>query len=415
MLKHSFRIGAVVLVLAVAGIVAAIVISDRSATARQSNLPMDKRYVSANCTFGFHLLRALAGESKGKNVFISPASVALALSMTYNGASGDTQSAMAGALAIKGMSLEELNKAAAALLSNLQQPGEGVQLSVANSLWARNGVTFDPAFMDRNREFYEAEVTNLDFSDRGSVDRINGWVSDKTAAKIDRIISEIPSGAIMFLVNAVYFKGAWTDKFDPKSTQDQPFKLSNGEKKPVPMMYRSDEVGYLAGKGFSAVRLPYGKGRISLYVFLPDEKADLSAFIAKLDAKAWSEWMKGFKSREVQLSIPKFKLECSFELKPALSTMGMGVAFDNRASFSKMVPGAGPGDVFIGSVKHKTFVDVNEEGTEAAAATSVEMAATCAPPAATQFIVDRPFFCAIRDDKTGEILFAGAIQDPLQK
>ena len=393
---------------------AAVVLLARAEEPAESNVPVDKRLVAADTDFGFKLLRVLAGEDKGKNVFISPASVALALSMTYNGASGTTKEEMAKALCLKGLSLQELNKANAALLANLAGPGPGVKLDLANSLWARKDITFKPDFMDRNRRCYKAEATSLDFADPGAVRTINSWVSAHTGGKIEKMIDRIEPATILFLINAVYFKGTWSEQFDPKDTQPADFRLPDGFTKRVPMMFRSGRMRYYPGDGFRAVSLPYGNGRLSMYVFLPDEKSSLGAFVEKLDAASWEKWMAGFSSANVDLSLPRFKIEYESELKKALTALGMGVAFDpDRADFRAMCPIPPLPNVFIAGVKHKTFVEVNEEGTEAAAATKAEMALTAMPAEAIEFVVDRPFFCAIRDNKTGVVLFAGAVMEPI--
>ena len=393
---------------------AAFVLLARADGPVESSVPVDKRLVSANTDFGFRLFKELVDENKGKNVFISPTSIALALSMTYNGASGETKKAMADALALNGMTLEELNNASAALLANLEGPGPGVKLEVANSLWARKDITFKPDFMDRNKRSYRAEVTSLDFAGPGAVGTINSWVSDHTGGRIKDIIKQINAASILFLINAVYFKGTWSEQFDPADTHTADFTLLDGFKKRVPMMFHHGKLRYMRGEGFAAVSLPYGKGRLSMYIFLPDTDSSLAAFCKKLDAADWEKWMSQFHSVNGDISLPRFRIEYEAELQKALSALGMGVAFDtDKADFHDMCPIPPLPNVYIMSVTHKTFVEVNEEGTEAAAATKVEMGVTAIAPGFS-FTVDRPFFCAIRDNKTGSVLFAGAITEPSQ-
>ncbi len=392
---------------------AAFVLLARADGPVESNVPVDKRLVSANIDFGFRLFKEVVSENKGKNVFISPTSVSLALSMTYNGASGMTKEAMAKALAVNGLTLEELNDASAALLANLEGPGPGVKLEVANSLWARKDITFKPGFMERNTRCYKAEVASLDFSSPSAVATINSWVSDHTGGRIKDIIRQINARAILFLINAVYFKGTWTDQFDPKDTHKADFKLLDGFTKRVPMMFRHGKCRYLRGDGFAAVSLPYGKGRLSMYIFLPDEDSSLTAFLKSLDADNWEKWMGRFRQAEGDISLPRFKIEFETELETTLTALGMGVAFDEKAAdFRDMCPIPPLPNVYVAAVTHKTFVEVNEEGTEAAAATKVEMGVTAVAPGFS-FTVDRPFFCAIRDNRTGSVLFAGAIVDPM--
>ncbi|MGC8863011.1 MAG: serpin family protein [Armatimonadota bacterium] len=393
---------------------AALMLLARAEEPKESDVSVDKRLISANTRFAFALFRELVTEHKDKNVFISPASVALALSMTYNGASGSTKQAMAKVLSLNGINLEELNKASAAFLANLKGPGPGVRLEVANSLWARKDIRFKPDFIERNRRYYQAEVTSLDFASPNAVPTINSWVSDHTGGKIKEIVKQIGPRSILFLINSVYFKGTWSERFDPSDTHMADFRLLDGFTKRVPMMFRSGRMRYLPGDGFRAVSLPYGKGRLSMYIFLPDEDSSLAAFIKKLNVANWEKWMQNFSSVEVDLSLPRFRIEFESELQKALTALGMGVAFDpDRADFRAMCPIPPLPNVFIASVTHKTFVEVNEEGTEATAATKVEMALKAMPPSAIQFVVDQPFFCAIRDNKTGSVLFAGAIVEPM--
>ena len=374
--------------------------------------------VAANSRFGFKLFAELLKAEPGSNVFISPASVAIALAMTYNGASAATQEAMAQTLELQGMSLDEANQAYAALLQTLETADPKVQLAIANSLWARQDIQFNTDFLQRVKLFYDAEVTSLDFTSPSSVDTINGWVNENTNGKIPTILDQISGDAILYLINAIYFKGTWIKAFDPKLTQDSMFNLLGGSQKQVPMMMRSDAFRYLRGDGFQAVSLPYGEkdgeGRFSMYVFLPDEGSSLDALLNGLTAERWNEWMAMFGPAEGDLAMPRYRLEYEVGLNDALKALGMAVAFDpQQADFSAMVD-LKPENVFISNVKHKTFVEVNEEGTEAAAVTSVEMGVTSAreEPQRFSMIVDRPFFVAIRDDQSGEVLFMGAIVAP---
>lgn len=277
--------------------------------AAESDARVDARLVSADNTFGIKLFRELVSAGKGENVFISPASVAMALAMTYNGASGGTKEAMARALELKGMSLEQINKANSALLANFEGPGPGVELSVANSLWARKGAEFRADFLSRNDEFYRAEARALGFASPDALDIINGWVREKTNGRIDNIIKEISNETMMFLINAVYFKGTWQEQFDKARTRDGEFTLSDGTKKTVPMMSRHGDLQVLIEPGFQAVMLPYGKGRLAMYIFLPDRDSSLEAFHKALTPANWQKWMAGFHEVEGDLVMPRFRLE----------------------------------------------------------------------------------------------------------
>jgi serine protease inhibitor len=372
---------------------------------------VDTRLVAANTRFGFKLLsQILEQNGEPANLMVSPTSVAIALTMTYNGASGTTQQAMAEALELEGMSLEEINQANAALELALENADPEVQLAIANSLWGREGVSFNPDFLQRNRDFYSAEVASLDFTNPSAIATINGWVSRNTQEKIPEIIREINPDAALFLINATYFKGNWTTPFNAEQTSDRPFTLLDGSQKQHPTMSQGGRYDYLENDQFQAVSLPYGESRrLSMYVFLPRESSDLSAFQQNLTAENWETWMSQFGRREGAISLPRFKLEYETQLNDVLEALGMAVAFTDQANFS----GMSDTPLSISQVKHKTFIEVNEEGTEAAAVTSVEMQ-TLSAPAVSPFrmTVDRPFFYAIRDNQTGTILFMGTVVEP---
>jgi len=375
---------------------------------------VDSRLVSANTTFGFKLFAEAAKQDAGKNIFISPSSVGLALAMTYNGAVGETKQGMERALEIHGMSHLELNRAYAQLKAALEGADPKVQLNIANSLWGRKGISFNPDFIQRNKQFYGADVTALDFNDPSAPATINSWVAEKTKGKIDKIVDRIDAQAILFLINAIYFKGTWAAEFDKAKTREDQFTTGGGNQKRHPMMHQSGKYRYYENKDFQAVNLPYGGGRVSMYIFLPAQRAGLDALQRSLTAANWDTWMKEFAETQGEIALPRFKVEYEIELNDALKALGIGIAFDpNRADFSGIVQGSVK--AFISGVKHKTFAEVNEEGTEAAAVTSVEMRATSAmrPEKTFRMIVDHPFFCAIRDNKTGTLLFMGSITDPM--
>ncbi len=386
--------------------------------ARDSGRPsgpssVDPRWVAANTRFGFKLYSELRKGKAQANVLVSPASVAMALAMTYNGAGGTTREAMARALDVQGMSLDDLDRASADLKRLLTTPDPGVQLEVANSLWARRGLPFSPRFMKRNEEFFGAQVSELDFSDPAAPGRINAWVSENTHGKIPTIVDRIGSDSILFLINAIYFKGRWAAPFDKALTKNEPFHLCAGGQRPHPTMHRQGRYPYFAADGFQAIRLPYGGGTWSMLVFLPSESSSLAGFERGLTGAAWDSWMRAFVEEDGEIALPRFKVEFAAELNDALKALGMGVAFDPRAAdFKNMIQATE--NAFINQVRHKTYADVNEEGTEAAAATSVGVVLTSArrPREPFRMIVDRPFFWAIRDERSGEVLFVGSIVDP---
>ncbi|WP_337884754.1 serpin family protein [Fischerella thermalis] len=382
----------------------------RSESLAQKSVLPDTKLILANTKFGFKLFEEVLKQENNKNVFISPASVAIALDMTYNGANGSTQQEMAKALELQGLSLQEINSSNAALKQLLENSDPEIQLNIANSLWANQGVKFNPDFIKKNQDFYQAKVTNLNFQDPNSVSKINNWVSESTRGRIDKIVEKIEPDQVLFLLNAIYFKGKWTNKFDKQQTVQQPFYLTSGTQKQHPMMSQKGKYKYYENEQFQAASLPYGKdGKFSFYVFLPKKNSNLKSFYENLNAENWEKWISQFSLREGLIRLPRFKMDYEITLNTALEALGMGEAFTNQADFSQM------GQNFqISEVKHKTFVEVNEEGTEAAATTSVGVTAVSATfnQQPFQMIVDRPFFCAIRDNQTGSILFMGAILDP---
>jgi serpin B len=265
--------------------------------------------------------------------------------------------------------------------------------------------------MQRNAAFYSAETQTLDFTDPGAPAVINGWVSRSTRGLIGEIVRAIPQDAVLYLINAIYFKGRWQTAFDPELTADSPFHAAGGNAKTVAMMRRSGSFRYTENQELQVVRLPYGTGRMAMYVFLPSDAAGLGRFLEGLDDGVFAQWVSRLSVRDGDVLVPRFKIEYECSLVPALKALGVRAAFDaSAADFSAM----SDGDLVISEVKHKAVVDVKEEGTEAAAVTSVEMKTTsiAQPQNPFSFVADRPFFFVIRDDATGTVLFMGALYDP---
>src|SRR5262245_12184098 len=376
---------------------------------------VNSQIVTANNQFGFELFKRLHQQEQTENIFFSPLSVAFALAMTYNGAAGETSKAMARTLKLNGMSLHEVNQASAELIKLLKSTDPKVTLAIANSLWARQGMKFKEEFLTRNRNYFGAEIATLNFADPAAKVTINNWVSNNTKGKIPSIIDQINADMVLFLINAIYFKGQWSKRFDEKLTKNQPFHLLSGGQKQTPMMTQSGNFSYYRGDKFQAVSLPYGKGDTGLILFLPDKESSLKQFLESFNFDNCEQWMKGFGEAPGDVKIPRFKLEYQKSLNETLKAMGMEVAFDSgRADFSGMRELSDGRRLFISEVKHKAVVEVNEEGTEAAAATSVGISHTSMRPPQQRFsfVADRPFLMAIRDQKTGAILFMGAVVDP---
>ncbi|WP_171641392.1 serpin family protein [Paenibacillus phytorum] len=374
---------------------------------------VDVRIVKASNEFGMQLHRQLVQteQNKKKNIFISPTSISLALAMTYNGSKGETQVSMAKTLGWQGMSLDEMNRGNETLISLLQQPGSDVQVRIANSLWTRKGKPFHSDFTKTNQAFYDAKITELDFNNPKAPDTINDWVNKNTNGKIPRMIESIDPMEVLILMNAVYFNGGWKKEFQPSATKEESFKLQDGSTKQVQMMTQSGSYEYLQEEEFQAIRLPYGEGQMDMLVILPDESSSLDA----LHDKLWEDpnrWHESFQSNRGEIKLPRLKIEYSEKLKEPLKAMGMTLPFDEvHADFSGMAPV--PPNLFISAVTHKTFIEVNEKGTEAAAVTSVHMAGASAPiDEPFQVTINRPFFFAIEDRQTDAWLFVGSVVEP---
>jgi len=367
------------------------------------------KLIAANNRFGCKLFVELLKQQPEQNIFISPLSISIALSILYNGAVGQTQAEMAIALGIQNMSVPEVNQANAQLIQLLESLPD-VQVAIANSLWAAPNLEFRAEFLQRTQEFYQAEVQNLDFSSPEATATINRWVSHKTHNKIQQIAQKLSPAIILVLLNAIYFKGAWSDRFDPAQTEPGMFTLLDGSQKQVPMMRQFHEYCCYQGKDFQAIRIPFGDKRLSLDVFLPPSLAQVNSFYQSLELGNATKWLSQFPSKSItqrliNLVLPSFRLEyeAKSKLKQALTSLGMKQAFA-ESNFSQLCSD----NVEISGITHKTFFEVNEAGAEVAAVTSIEMGRGL-PSTLT---IDRPFFCAIRDQQTGAILFIGKVLDP---
>lgn len=368
--------------------------------------------VKENNRFGLEMYRQIyAWEEDAQNMMVSPLSVALALAMTYNGAESATREAMEKTLRLYGFTREEINQSYHSLVEAMLSLDKKVILEIANAIYYRKGFSVEQPFVSTNQKFYGAEISDLDFSSPAAPDVINGWVNEKTHGKIPEIIREITPSHVMFLLNAIYFKGTWTREFDKKATVTLPFTTGDGRTVQAAMMARTDTLDYLHNDVFSAIRLSYGAGNFSMLVFLPGAGIDLDDLVEKLTPGNWSGWLEEFRKREtVDILLPKLKFAYEIKLNDVLTDMGMGIAFTPEADFTGINRDGG---LNIDYVKHKTFVEVNEEGTEAAAVTIVAIDRTTAGPEKISFHVNRPFMFAITEKSTGAILFLGTVKNPL--
>lgn len=374
-------------------------------------IKIDTGMVEAQNDFGLRLHQALSNspEYKNGNLIISPYSITQALALAYNGTVGDTAAEMSDVLGWKGMSVDDINEGNRQLRSLLENGG-GVVLNVANSVWHQQGLEMKKPYLQTVKDSYRAEVKEANLMHADAMDAINQWVNDKTSGMIPSIYDK-PPGGVAVLINAIYFNGGWMDEFDPANTAEEEFTLSDGTTQKIPMMKREARYSYKEGASWQAIRIPYGDGRMHMLVILPKETSSMD----ELQQQLWkdtSAWKDDFSHETIQLGLPKFKVEQTFELPDALQSLGMIQAFDrDAADFSAM---ADDGEKFwIEKVKHKTVVDVSEKGTEAAAITAV-MVETGAVQLTEPIVmnVDRPFFFAIEDRDTGTWLFMGSVLRP---
>lgn len=374
---------------------------------------IESQIATANNQFGFKLFNQVFHPNQGQNVLISPSSIALALTMTYNGANGETKQAIASALNLSQpefLRLEDVNLGYQKLQQNWQQADSSVQLSLAHSLWAKEGIPFKHQFLKNNREYYSAQITNLNFTNSGTKNIINSWVKEASFGRIEDIAKTTNPKDVLLSIDAASFKGNWASQFDIQLTKSESFHLSDNFSKPHPLMSQTGEYQYYDNKQFQAVSLPFADDRFSMYIFLPRESSNLATFAEQLTLSNWQKWMRQFHPTAGVLKIPRFQLEYEVSLNEALTNLGMGVVFqDDRADFSAMTSQS----VFIDRFTHKALVEVNEEG---AKTTEIKMSNPTINVLdranSFQMTVNRPFFFAIGDNQTGTILFMGSIIDP---
>lgn len=372
----------------------------------------ESQLVQVGNAFTFRLFReALRQEQAGANVFVSPLSVGMALGMTYNGANGATETAMQQTLGLSAMSREDINASYRGLIDLLRGLDRNVAFTIANSIWYRNTYTFTPTFLETNRTFFDAEVQGLDFASPGASGTINGWVSNRTSGRIPEIVPQtLPADAVMYLINAIYFKANWATRFDPSLTQPEPFHLADGSTAQLPTMAYAREASlrHYADTSVTVIDLPYGGGAWSMAIVLPRPGLSVDSVVAHLTADRWSTWIDGLDSTQSLLHLPRFTMRYDLGADAVLKALGLGPAYCDVGvpDFTRMDPS---GQACISRVKHKTFVLVDESGTEAAAATSVEVGVTSVP---MPLLIDRPFLFAIRERLSGTILFVGRMMNP---
>ena len=369
--------------------------------------------VESGKIFGLKLFREIDSWDEKENIFISPLSVSMALGMTLNGAANSTYDSMRHVLEFDNLSNDEINKAYKHLIELLRNVDEKVLFEIANSIWYRNTFSVEKLFLDTNKEHFNAEISALNFADPASLDIINGWVSEKTHEKIKKIIENIPSDAIMYLINAIYFKGTWKYEFDKDKTYDGRFNLSNGNHTDCKMMKMQARLNYFEDDGMQVVELPYGNEHFNMLIFLPKSNDGLDDFIQSLDESQWRYYLDKLTQDSGVVEIPKFLVSYKLKMNDVLESLGMANAFNpGLADFSHINKTAA---LCISRVIHKTFVQVDEEGTEAAAVTAVEIIKSSIGQDEGKifhFYADHPFFYVIREKDSGTILFMGRMDNP---
>ncbi|MCP4311419.1 MAG: serpin family protein [Bacteroidetes bacterium] len=367
------------------------------------------KVIETNNNFGLELLKSVFENDDEPNIMISPASVSIALGMTYNGAETTTMDAFEEVLNYEGLTREEANEITRELIKVLVTNTKGNLLEIANSIWHDEEFPVKQEFIDLNTNYYDARVKELDFSKSTAVSTINNWVSSKTHEKIDEIIDSIDPSTMMILINAIYFNCVWKVEFDPKDTYDAPFYTETGTKFGVVDMMQLESTFNVAwADNFRAVELPYKNNKFSMFLFLPDEGTTVDDLVQELDGETWNQWRESFSEvKDYEIELPRFEFEFGRSLKEDLKAMGLEVAFTDYADFS----GISDISLLISDVIHKTYIKVNEEGTEAAAVTAVIMDVTSAGPGSI-LRFDRPFLFAITENSSKSILFMGKVSEP---
>ena len=370
-----------------------------------------KSLVAASNDFGLDLYKTtVQNESEDANIILSPLSVSMAFSMLINGAEGNTKTDILNTLHL-GIDETESNQTCRDLLDFLPNVDNNVQCDIANSIWYRNGFNVLQEFIDDNQQYLDAEVQGLDFENPNAKDIINEWVYNNTNQKIDGIIDEVRPDHVMFLINAIYFNAAWNEEFETQHTYQSNFTTNNGNQVPVDMMHSSAiDFGYYQNNNVEVVDLPYGNTKkYHFTAILPNGNNTISQLSNQINMTDVNNWVADLETGHgLTIDMPKFELEYEKGLKQILSDMGMGIIFNPDADFSGI---DGARDLAVSDVRHKTYMKVNEEGTEAAAVTSIDIVVTSLPAGV---YINRPFILLIREETTGAILFIGRINNPTE-
>ena len=375
------------------------------------NLTQDQvALIESGNAFAFDIFTKVTGSAgESENIMISPLSISYALSMTLNGSDGATRDSMLKALKMNGITEDEINASYKNLTTALLSVDKRVLMSIANSVWIEKNFTVKKSFTDILTNYYDAESRSFDINDASAPDNINAWIEDKTNGLIREMIDKLDDNTVMLLINAIYFKGKWKSQFDKSRTEEMPFYKPGGNQVNVPMMNQKNDFRVYEGNGFVLAEFPYGQGNFVMDVVLPSQQGGLNSIMAMITEANYSGWINQLRMRETDLSFPRFKYGFKRKLKEILTDMGMGLAFTGDADFSNITDFY---DLLINDVVHQSFIETNEEGTEAAAATVVEIGLTSAPQEPLVLKLDHPFFYIIRETTTNTIIFMGRVADP---
>lgn len=369
-----------------------------------------KQLLQSSNDFGIEMLKHMNSlqAERQENLFISPLSISIALGMAANGADGATQDGILQAMQVNTLNISDANQAYSDMMDRLPQVDPDVQVDIANSIWYRNNFSILSPFLQVNQLYYDAQVSAQNFDDPNTVNVINDWVSNSTNGTIPTIIDNITGDQVMFLINAVYFRADWTTSFDIRNTQTWPFRLSDGTVVNADMMNDPAlSYAYYSDNSVEVADIPYANGAFSMTLVLPRDNYTADDVINNMISNRWNYWLANLDTNNRPiLYLPKLELEYEGFLKQPLTEMGMGLAFsESDADFSNICDER----IFINDVKHKTYLKIDEEGTEAAGLTSVEFVTTSVP---ATMLINKPYVLAIRDRESGSILFIGKIEDP---
>jgi len=374
---------------------------------------VEQSLVSSSSQFGFSLLKEINNSKKDENIFISPLSASMAFGMVLNGAKSGTYDEIKSVLGLNGLTQDEINTNYKSVIETLSGVDGLVQFQSANSIWYRSGFSVEQNFLDVNKNYFNALVQCVDFNDPNTVNLINDWVKQNTNSKIDKIIDQTSNDMVMYLINAIYYKGTWKYQFDKTQTADFPFYVPGTDGVQRKMMLQETDLDYYSSSSYTAVDLPYGNNSYKMRIIIPGAGSDVETLLQNLNPEEFDRITGNMNKQRCVLKMPLFKLSFDMMLNDVLINIGMKKAFNSQqADFTNINKNGG---LFISEVKQKTFIDVNEEGTEAAAVTSIGISKSLSiggTPGPIYLNVERPFLFMLYESNSNTILFMGKIFNP---